>query len=151
MWSIVTAACNVATSLIPLVMTVLTANFGWRLSFVFVGLWSLFMSLLLAAIVRNNPKEVGLDLSDYSSRTAPQSNFSEQRKDSTGTGIDGSSSKRPPASISDILNSQMLWLIGIEYLLNSIVRTGIEDWQQLFLMEAKGRTQYEGINRRLNV
>ncbi|PFX34113.1 Glucose-6-phosphate translocase [Stylophora pistillata] len=133
LWSLLTAGCNLASSISPVVTAFLTSNFGWSAAFITPGVSTAAMSVLAYYLICDSPSEMGLE--EFTQRTTMKSRTEnktvENRKD----------------YIITMLYSPFLWVLSIGYLLTLFVKTGVGEWTQLFLIQTIGRTQYDkGLN-----
>nr|XP_058943890.1 glucose-6-phosphate exchanger SLC37A4-like [Pocillopora verrucosa] len=129
LWSLLTAGCNLATSISPVLTAFLTSNFGWSAAFITPGVSTAAMSVLAYYLICDSPSEIGLE--EFTQRTTMKSRTEnktvENKKD----------------YIITMLHSPFLWVLSAGYLLTLFVKTGVGEWTQLFLIQTIGRTQYD--------
>ena len=129
LWSLLTAGCNLATSISPMLTAFLTLNFGWSAALVTPGVSTAAMSVLAYYLICDSPSEIGLE--EFTQRTTMKSRTEnktvENRKD----------------YIITMLHSPFLWVLSAGYLLTLFVKIGVGEWTQLFLIQTIGRTQYD--------
>ena len=129
LWSLLSAGCNLATSISPMLTAFLTSNFGWSAALITPGVSTAAMSVLAYYLICDSPSEIGLE--EFTQRTTMKSRTEnktvENRKD----------------YIITMLHSPFLWVLSAGYLLTLFVKIGVGEWTQLFLIQTIGRTQYD--------
>lgn len=129
LWSLLTAGCNLATSVSPIVTTFLTTSYGWSAAFVTPGAVTVVLSIVIYFVIWDSPSERGLDefnqIIPWESRT------------------EGRTEKNKKAQVIAILLSPFIWILSIGYLLTLFVKTGVGEWTQLFFIQTLGRSQYD--------
>ena len=128
-WSTWNVSHNVGGFLIPWVAGVALQYFGWRYAMYIPGVLCIGAGLFLINRLRDTPQSLGLPpiekyRSDYIDKMEAES--SEQNL----------SSKQ--ILIKFVLKNPYIWLLAVAYFFVYAVRTGINDWTALFLVESKG-------------
>jgi len=129
LWSLLTAGCNLATSVSPILTAFLTTNYGWSAAFVTPGVVTVVLSFLIYFVIWDSPSEIGLN--EFNQTTLKE--FRTESK--TG--------KSTKEQIVALLLSPFLWVLSIGYLMTLFVKTGVGEWTQLFLIQTVGRSQYD--------
>ncbi|MDP2515071.1 MFS transporter [Photobacterium damselae subsp. piscicida] len=124
-WALWNTAHNVGGALIPLVVGYLTLHFGWRYGFMLPGIIAVVIGLFICWRLRDKPVTLGLP-----SVGRWRKNHLEIAQENEGLGL----------SSRDILHkyvikNKYIWLLAFSYVLVYIVRTGINDWGNLYLTE----------------
>ncbi|HIF9292190.1 TPA: MFS transporter [Photobacterium damselae] len=124
-WALWNTAHNVGGALIPLVVGYLTLHFGWRYGFMLPGIIAIVIGLFICWRLRDKPVTLGLP-----SVGRWRKDHLEIAQENEGLGL----------SSRDILHkyvikNKYIWLLAFSYVLVYIVRTGINDWGNLYLTE----------------
>ncbi|HIF9110618.1 TPA: MFS transporter [Photobacterium damselae] len=124
-WALWNTAHNVGGALIPLVVGYLTLHFGWRYGFILPGIIAVVIGLFICWRLRDKPVTLGLP-----SVGRWRKDHLEIAQENEGLGL----------SSRDILHkyvikNKYIWLLAFSYVLVYIVRTGINDWGNLYLTE----------------
>ncbi|CAH3019298.1 unnamed protein product [Porites evermanni] len=129
LWSLLTAGCNLATSMSPILTTFLTTNYGWSAGFTVPGISTAILSLLVYFVIFDSPSEAGLDeFNQSSSETSRNKNNSVRNKRKL---------------LIALMQSPFLWVLSFGYLMTLFVKTGVGEWTQLFLIQTIGKSRYE--------
>ena len=124
-----TAGCNLATSVSPILTAYLTTSYGRSSAFITPGVGAVVLSLLIYSIIWDSPSEVGLDefnqITPLKSRTAHDT------------------VKNKKMQVKALLLSPFVWVLSTGYLMTLFIKTGIGEWTQLFLMQTVGKSQYD--------
>ena len=138
LWSLLTAGCNLATSISPIVTAFLTTNYGWSAAFITPGITTAVVSVLVYCVICDSPSEIGLD------------EFIQKTTKPLKTEHKTAMTKRE--QIVALLLSPFLWVLSVGYLVTLFVKTGVGEWTQLFLMQTIGKSQYDSeYNHPVNV
>ncbi|HIF9252032.1 TPA: MFS transporter [Photobacterium damselae] len=124
-WALWNTAHNVGGALIPLIVGYLTLHFGWRYGFMLPGIIAVVIGLFICWRLRDKPVTLGLP-----SVGRWRKDHLEIAQENEGLGL----------SSRDILHkyvikNKYIWLLAFSYVLVYIVRTGINDWGNLYLTE----------------
>lgn len=111
-WSIYSLSHNLGGAIIPVFVGFLSISFGWKSSIGFVGFISVLMSFFLFKIMADIP-------------TLPRSDLTSKYFSSSFNGI------------VYIFSNYNIWLLGFSYLFIYIIKTSINDWTVLFLVNQK--------------
>ena len=129
LWSLLTAGCNLATSVSPIVTTFLTTSYGWSAAFVTPGGVTVVLSIVIYFVIWDSPSERGLD--EFNQNIPLKSR------------TEGKTEKNKKTKVIALLLSPFIWILSIGYLLTLFVKTGVGEWTQLFLIQTLGRSQYD--------
>lgn len=130
-WSTWNVSHNVGGFLIPWIAGFALQYFGWRYALFFPGILCILAGLFLIDRLRDTPQSLGLPpIEKYRNDYIDQVESQEDEK---------------PLSSKEILSRFVLkngyiWLLAVAYFFVYAVRTGVNDWTALFLMESKGYT-----------
>jgi OPA family sugar phosphate sensor protein UhpC-like MFS transporter len=127
-WSTWNVSHNIGGFLIPVVVAYIGSKYGLQFAFYIPGIVCILMGLFLINRLRDTPESLGLP---------PIEEFRNDRHEKRET----DSSKQ--LSVKEILfkyvlNNPAIWLLAVAYFFVSMVRIGMVEWSQLFLMEVKG-------------
>ena len=130
-WGVWNTSHNIGGALIPIIAGVLAVQFGWRYAMYIPGIGCIGVGLFLINRLRDTPQSLGLPpiekhRSDYPTNVLSQSEENEL------------SAKE--ILFQHVLKNKFIWVLAISYFFVYILRTAINDWGLLFLIEAKGLT-----------
>ncbi len=130
-WSIWNVSHNVGGFLIAWIVGVSIQFLGWRSGLYIPGFLCIFGGIFLINRLRDTPQSLGLPSieayrNDYSGGSKPT------QKDEEAT----LSTKE--ILFEHVLKNRYIWLLAIAYFFIYVVRTGVNDWTSLFLVETKG-------------
>lgn len=111
-WSIYSLSHNLGGAIIPIIVGFLSISFGWKSSIGIVGFISVAMSLFLIKMMFKIP--------NISEKDMIKKNTISNLK-----------------NIFNILNNKNIWLLSFSYLFIYIIKTSINDWTVLFLVNQK--------------
>lgn len=128
-WSTWNVSHNVGGFLIPWVAGVALQYFGWRYAMYIPGVLCILVGFFLINRLRDTPQSLGLPpIEKY------RNDFID-KIEAEGTDKDPSSKK---ILVDYVLKNPYIWLLAVAYFFVYAVRTGINDWTALFLVESKG-------------
>ncbi len=127
-WSTCSVSHNVGGFLIPWVAGVALQYFGWRYAMYIPGVLCILVGLFLIDRLRDTPQSLGLP---------PIEKYRNDYADKVETEKDKSLSTKE-VLMKYVFKNPYIWLLAIAYFFVYIVRTGINDWTALFLVESKG-------------
>jgi len=127
-WAICNTSHNVGGAVIPLLAGVLAVNYGWRYGMIVPGLIAIVSGCFLCFRLRDRPVAMGLPTVGQW-RVDPQELEQEQ-----------TSAKLPLMEILKryIFTNKYIWLLAISYVFVYVVRIGINDWGNLYLIQNHG-------------
>lgn len=130
-WSTLNISHNLGAFAIAWIAGMALHYFGWRYAMYTPGVICIFGGLFLINRLRDTPQSLGLPpiekfRNDYGDLTKKQAAAQEQ-----------------PIPLKTILvdyiiKNKFIWLLAASYFFVYIVRTGINDWTALFLIQTKG-------------
>lgn len=129
-WSTWNVSHNVGAFIIPWIVGACIQYFGWRYAMYVPGLISILGGLFLINRLRDTPQSLGLPSVD------------KFRNDYAGTVADEKDQERELTSkellIDFVVKNKYIWLLAMASFFVYVVRTGVNDWTALFLLETKG-------------
>ncbi|MBA3722354.1 MAG: MFS transporter family glucose-6-phosphate receptor UhpC [Parachlamydiaceae bacterium] len=131
-WSTWNVSHNLGGFLIPWIAGVSLYYFGWRYAMYIPGVMCIFVGFYLINRLRDTPQSLGLPP------------IEKYRNDYVDT-IEASGDQNKDLSSKTVLmeyviKNPYIWLLAFAYFFVYAVRTGINDWTALFLVETKGYT-----------
>jgi MFS transporter, OPA family, sugar phosphate sensor protein UhpC len=132
-WSTWNVSHNVGAAIIPLIVGFCLQYFGWRYAMYVPGVICILGGFYLINRLRDTPQSLGLP---------PIEQF---RNDYTGTTAKAKDEHELTAKqiLWDfVLTNHYIWMLAAAYFFVYIVRTGINDWTALFLIESKGYSRW---------
>lgn len=131
-WATWNVSHNVGAFIIPYIAGPALQYFGWRYAMYIPGILCIFGGLFLINRLRDTPQSLGLPpieefRNDYGTSKAV---FEEESRLTTRQVL-----------IEYVFKNKYMWLLAFAYFFVYVVRTGINDWTALYLIEAKGYSQ----------
>lgn len=123
-WAILSATMNISSSVIPLIMATLSDYLHWSRSFFIVGVTAILFSFVAYVSIKDNPSEV-----------CTETDINMKQKNNKAL-----NSKVP---FIEIFKSEFIWLMSLSYFIWSSVKSGLEDWLQLYLINERHFTKYQ--------
>ena len=105
-------------------------NYGLPAAFIIPGTAAIAVSMLVYMNIHNCPSDIGL--SKYQINVNPLNTDKNKPEQST------------PSSISVVFKRPFFWLVAFGYFSVAFVRFAIADWGQLYLIQEKGISLYDG-------
>jgi len=129
-WSTWNISHNVGSFIIPWLIGAILQSYGWRWAMYIPGIICIFGGLFLINRLRDTPQSLGLP---------PVEKY---RNDFAGT-TEGACQEEHELStkeilIEHVLKNKWIWLLASAYFFIYVIRTGINDWTALYLIEFKG-------------
>ncbi len=125
-WSLWNTSHNIGGSLIPLLVAACADHYGWRYAMYVPGIICILGGLFIMNRLRDTPQSLGLP---------PIEKF---RGDTTP------SSKKEKSHVSTkellfeyVLKNRYIWVLAVAYFLIYVIRTAINDWSMVYLIEVK--------------
>ena len=128
-WSTWNVSHNVGGFLIPWVAGIALQYFGWRYAMYFPGVLCILIGCFLINRLRDTPQSLGLP---------PIEKYRNDYVDKTEAGVNEKDLTTKRLLVDYVLKNPYIWLLAIAYFFVYAVRTGINDWTALFLVESKG-------------
>jgi OPA family sugar phosphate sensor protein UhpC-like MFS transporter len=130
-WGLWNTSHNLGGALIPIVAAICADRFGWRAAMYVPGILCIGAGFYLMHRLRDIPQSLGLPpiekfRNDYVSKQALEK-------------------ESQPLSTREILvehvfKNRFLWVLAFAYFFVYVIRTAINDWSMLYLVEMKGYT-----------
>lgn len=133
-WSLWSTSHNVGGALIPVIAAAAVEYFGWRSAMYIPGVLCIVSGFFLMDRLRDTPQSLGLPpiekfRSDYAS--SKQQNVKEKE-----------------ISVKEILfeyvlRNKFIWILAFAQFFNGVIRTAVNDWSMLYLIEVKNYSTVE--------
>jgi OPA family sugar phosphate sensor protein UhpC-like MFS transporter len=129
-WSTWNVSHNVGAFMIPWIAGFAIQYLGWRYAMYIPGVVCIAGSFFLINRLRDTPQSLGLP---------PIEQF---RDDYVGSTLKKGEEEKELSTreilVDHVLKNKYIWLLAIAYFFVYVVRTGVNDWTGLFLIENKG-------------
>ena len=121
-WGAWNTCHNVGGALIPIIVGISAAWWGWQAAMIIPGILGIAMGTLLINRLRDTPESLGLPTVET------------YKNESINT------TKQPTPSLKTILmkyvfNNRCLWILALSYVVIYVTRTAINDWGAVYLHE----------------
>ena len=128
-WSTCSVSHNVGGFLIPWIVGIALQSFGWRAAMYFPGAICILGGLFLFNRLRDTPQSLGLPpIEKYRSDYVDKVEAINPEEDLTVKEL----------LLRYVLKNPPIWFLAIAYFFLYTVRTGVNDWTALYLVETKG-------------
>lgn len=126
-WSSLNTSMNIGGSLIPLLVAACAEYYGWRFAMYVPGMICIVAGFFIMNRLRDTPQSLGLPpiekfRDDYSS---PKARF---EKNNLST---------KELLVEYVLKNRFIWILAVAYFLIYVIRTAINDWSMVYLIEVK--------------
>lgn len=133
-WSLWSTSHNLGGALIPIVAAICAEHWGWRFAMYIPGFICLLAGLFLMNRLRDTPQSLGLPPVEKFRNDYPN----QKSKD---TGEKELSMKE--ILFEYVLQNKFIWILAFAQFFNGIIRTAVNDWSMLYLIEVKNYTTLE--------
>lgn len=127
-WSTWNVSHNVGAFLIPWIVGLCLQYYGWRSAMYVPGVICILGGFFLINRLRDTPQSLGLPpIEKFRNDYGGKSKESDEEKELTTKEL-----------LLGVIKNKFIWLLAIAYFFIYVVRTGINDWTALLLIETKG-------------
>ncbi|PCI78366.1 MFS transporter family glucose-6-phosphate receptor UhpC [Candidatus Aerophobetes bacterium] len=126
-WGLWNTSHNIGGALIPLLCAFAIQTFGWRYAMYAPGVAAIVTGFFLMNRIRDRPSEVGLPDVEVFRHDIGCHEDDKQDKESAKDVL-----------IKYVLKNKFMWILAISFFFVYIVRTAVNDWICLYLIEVKG-------------
>lgn len=133
-WSLWSTSHNLGGALIPIVAAICAEHWGWRCAMYIPGFICIGSGLFLMNRLRDTPQSLGLPPIEQFRNDYPNNRSRE-------TGESELSMKE--ILFEYVLKNKFIWILAFAQFFNGIIRTAVNDWSMLYLMEVKNYTALE--------
>ncbi len=128
-WSFWNTSHNLGAAVIPIFVALCAESMGWRSALHIPGILCIAAGFFLMNRLRDTPESLGLpsiekfrdDYPNEAARTAPEVELSGRQ-----------------ILIDYVLKNKFIWVLAIASFFVYAIRTAVNDWSMLYLMETKG-------------
>jgi len=124
-WSLWNTSLNFGGCMAPLVVSYIASHFGWRSAMYLPGIICIIMGLFIIFQLRDTPQSIGLpSIEKFKNECLP-----EREKNNLPL---------KNILIDYVFKNKYIWILSIAYFFIYMIRTAINDWTALYLIESKG-------------
>jgi MFS transporter, OPA family, sugar phosphate sensor protein UhpC len=128
-WSIWNTSHNLGGAIIPILAAVIANHLGWRWAMYVPGISCMAMGLFVINRLRDSPQSLGLpSIEKFRNENAEGMNTN-QEKEAISAG---------KILMEYVVKNKYIWILSLAYFFIYVIRTAINDWTVLFLIESKG-------------
>lgn len=128
-WSVWNTSHNLGAAIIPVLAAFAISQFGWSYAMHVPGIICILYGLILINRLRDTPQSLALPSIEKYRNDYPDPKHHEKEKVQL---------KTREILVTYVLKNWCIWLLALAYLFVYIIRTGVNDWTQLYLVETKG-------------
>ena len=133
-WSIWSTSHNIGGALIPILAAACAYHFGWRSAMYIPGILCILAGFFIMDRLRDTPESLGLPSiekfrDDYA-------NTKEKKKDEVTL-------TTKEILLDFVLKNKFIWILAFAQFFNGVIRTAVNDWSMLYLIEVKNYTALE--------
>lgn len=130
-WGFWNTSHNVGGGLSTLILGAVAGYFGWRYGMYLPGVLCIFGGFILMNRLRDTPQSLGLPTIEVYREEHPITSkkpIHQPERELTSREI----------LFKHVLSNPLIWFLGLSYFFVYVVRTAVNDWSMLFLVEQKG-------------
>ncbi|MEX1012912.1 MAG: phosphoglycerate transporter protein PgtP [Waddliaceae bacterium] len=131
-WSTWNVSHNVGAFIIPWIAGICLQYYGWRYAMYVPGVLCLLGGLFLINRLRDTPQSLGLPP------------IEQYRNDYSGGEESEKELSTKEILFEFVLKNKFIWVLAFAYFFVYFVRTGVNDWTAMYLIEEKGYTPMSG-------
>lgn len=123
-WGICSTSHNIGGAIIPILILFISLKTGWRLCTFIVGIITIIAGLILINRLNNIPEKIGLPPIEF---------FKNENIIKTNTKIIFKN-----LIFNQIFKNKTIWMLSISYFFVYIIKTAINDWIIIYMINQKG-------------
>ena len=127
-WSIWNTSHNLGGAIIPIIISLIIAKFGWRAGMWLPGFVCIFVGLFIINRLRDTPQSLGLPAIEIFKKEKIEAKLSDIKKLQLSAKV---------ILIEYVFKNKYVWFMGTAYFFIYIIRTAVNDWIALFFIESK--------------
>jgi OPA family sugar phosphate sensor protein UhpC-like MFS transporter len=132
-WSSWNTSHNLGAAIITIIVPTCAELFGWRCAMYVPGIIAILGGFYLMVILRDTPQSMGLPkIEKYRDDYPTDASRLEEKSELTSREI----------LVQYVLKNKYIWILAIAYFFIYVIRTGINDWSMLYLVEVKGYSNF---------
>ncbi|MBN1915220.1 MAG: MFS transporter family glucose-6-phosphate receptor UhpC [Parachlamydiales bacterium] len=128
-WSVWNTSHNIGGAFIPLIVAYLAQHMGWRYGLYVPGISCILVGFFIMNRLRDTPISLGLPQIEKYRNDLPEDIKSQREERTLST---------KEILVDYVLKNRFIWILALAYFFVYIIRTAINDWMLLFLVESKG-------------
>lgn len=132
-WSLWNTSHNIGGALIPILGAACAEYYGWRSAMYAPGIICILAGFFVMNRLRDTPQSLGLPPIEKYRNDYPTANTKREKSDLSSKEI----------LWEYILTNKYIWLLAVAYFLIYVIRTAINDWSMLYLIEVKHYTNIQ--------
>lgn len=129
-WSAWNTSHNLGGAIIPVLIAFFADHWGWRVAMNAAGAFAILSGLWLINRLRDNPASLGLPPVEKYMKEPITASSSKPKQ--------GDDLTIKEIFFKYILKNKFIWILGLAYFFVYVIRTIVNDWTMLFLMEQRG-------------
>lgn len=134
-WAMWSTSHNVGGALIPFVAAFAVQSFGWRYAMYLPGVMCIIVGFFLINRLRGTPKSLGLPPVEQYKRAENSQGEKNEKVDL----VEEEKELTTKQILFDfVLKNRYIWILACSYFFVYMIRTALNDWGQLYLIESKG-------------
>lgn len=133
-WSIWSTSHNLGGALIPIIAALCASQLGWRFAMYIPGIICIGSGLLLMNRLRDTPQSLGLPPIEKFRNDYPNARAKEKPETDLTT---------KQILFDFVFKNKFIWILAFAQLFNGIIRTAVNDWSMLYLIEVKNYSAVE--------
>ena len=126
-WGFWNTSHSVGGAVIPLVAVFCAEYWGWRYAMYIPGCMCILLGFFIINRLRDTPQSLGLPPIEKFRNDYPSAHHAQERELSVKEIL-----------VEYVLRNKFIWVLAVSYFFVYVIRTGINDWSVLFLVETKG-------------
>jgi len=130
-WSIWNTSHNLGGSLMPLIAPFCALLFGWRYAMFVPGTICILVGMGLMYCLRDTPQSMGLPSIEK---------FRDDYPNAKAKNSEAATLSTKEILFEYVLRNKFIWILAIASFFIYVIRTAVNDWSMLYLMEVKGYT-----------
>lgn len=125
-WAIWNTSHNIGGAIIPILSGSIALVLGWRYGMIIPGIIAIVIGVIICFLLRDRPRSMGLPtVGEWRNDPA------EIRHEEQGSGLSHWIILK-----EYIFKNSIIWVLALSYAVIYIIRTGINDWGNLYLIES---------------
>jgi OPA family sugar phosphate sensor protein UhpC-like MFS transporter len=130
-WSTWNTSHNLGAALITIIVPFFAELFGWRSAMYMPGLICIMGGFYLMVTLRDTPQSMGLPrIEKYRNDFPNEQSRGEEKSELSSKEI----------LFEFVLKNKFIWILALAYFFIYVIRTAVNDWTMLYLVETKGYT-----------
>lgn len=130
-WGLMSTSHNLGGAAAPVIVSLIASLYGWRVGMYFPGIICIFMGFFLMNRLRDTPESLGLpSIEEYKGTKLSEQDLQAEKMN------------KKQLLLDIVLRNRYIWILGFAYFFIYVVRTAVNDWGQLFLIQSRGFTEF---------